>query len=197
MLQEKIWKFLNRLWKIMKVGGMTFKTWYSLDLLRILTTRSFLPTLQKTPGLCRDWGSSRGALGKKKSSSNQHFFRICEFTGGVFVFFSGHLMACDDMWFFAMQESGQSTLVHASVASMMDGFLIPRCAFLVYTLQKKERCILCIQNTVCDKQAMCICNSISHPSSLSLFVYICSRLRFEYLSDTFQVNSTQDSPKML
>lgn len=199
---------------------MTLKTWYSLDLCRILTTRSFLPTLQKTPGLCRDWGSSRGALGvmaifsprkwrnvnvkrdhfkRKTSSSNQHFFRICEFFGGVlavFVFFYCHLMACDDMWFFAMQESGQSTLAHASVASTIDGFLIPRCAFLVYTLQKKN-CVYYvykIQCTIYKRYVYVIVFPIPHPS-LSLCIF--SRLRFEYLSDTFQVISTQHSPKML
>ena len=47
-----------------------------------------------------------------------------------------------------MQESGQSTLAHASVASMIDGFLIPRCAFLVYTLQKKN-CVYYVYKIQC------------------------------------------------
>ena len=131
---------------------------------------SFFP-----PRKWRNVNVKRDRFKRKTSSSNQHFFRTGEFFGGVlavFVFFYCHLMACDDMWFFAMQESGQSTLAHASVASMIDGFLVPRCAFLVYTLRKKERCTLCIQNTVYHIQAICICNSISHPSSLSLSLYI-------------------------
>lgn len=82
-------------------------------------------------------------------------------------------MACDDMWFFAMQESGQSTLVHASVASMIDGFLIPRCAFLVYTLQKKN-CVYYvykIQCTIYKRYVYVIVFPIPHPS-LSLSLYI-------------------------
>ena len=81
-----------------------------------------------------------------------------------------------------MQESGQSTLAHASVASKMDGFFgSKRCFFGLHT-PKKERCILCIQNTVYDKQAIIyiyiyvMVFRIPHPSSLSLslciYIYI-------------------------
>lgn len=47
------------------------------------------------------------------------------------------------------------------------------CFFGLHT-PKKELCILCLQNTVYHIQAICICNSISHPSSLSLSLSVYS-----------------------